>query len=316
MANPEHLEILKQGVEVWNRWREDNWYKIMRPDLTEVELSGMDLSGINFVETDLSKASLWEVTLIEANLVRATLWETILGRANLTDANLSNANLKGINFGGAILSKANLKEVDMSSVGFHLPNANLIQAQLDGVNFYQARLDKANFSKANLQAANFQKAHLWEANLSEAKLNRADFTDANLSGAYLWKADLSMANLTQVSLQRTNFIETDLNGTNFHLAITMNTSFGDVDLGPAFGLDTVIHRGPSYVDALTLQRSGDKIPEIFLKGIGMADTFIPYITSLTNEALQYHSCFISYSNKDESFAQRLHADLQQQGVRC
>ena len=24
MANPEHLDILKQGVEVWNKWREEN----------------------------------------------------------------------------------------------------------------------------------------------------------------------------------------------------------------------------------------------------------------------------------------------------
>jgi hypothetical protein len=24
MANPEHLAILKQGVEVWNKWRDEN----------------------------------------------------------------------------------------------------------------------------------------------------------------------------------------------------------------------------------------------------------------------------------------------------
>lgn len=24
MANEEHLKIIKQGVEVWNRWREEN----------------------------------------------------------------------------------------------------------------------------------------------------------------------------------------------------------------------------------------------------------------------------------------------------
>lgn len=29
-----------------------------------------------------------------------------------------------------------------------------------------------------------------------------------------------------------------------------------------------------------------------------------------------HSCFISYSTKDQKFAERLHADLQAEGVRC
>lgn len=31
MANPEHLEILKQGMKVWNEWRELN--PEVRPDL-------------------------------------------------------------------------------------------------------------------------------------------------------------------------------------------------------------------------------------------------------------------------------------------
>jgi hypothetical protein len=32
--------------------------------------------------------------------------------------------------------------------------------------------------------------------------------------------------------------------------------------------------------------------------------------------LQFYSCFISYSSKDQVFAERLHADLQNKGVRC
>lgn len=32
MANPEHLEILKQGVGVWNEWREVEPY--LKPDLS------------------------------------------------------------------------------------------------------------------------------------------------------------------------------------------------------------------------------------------------------------------------------------------
>jgi hypothetical protein len=34
MANPEHVEILKQGVEVWNKWRKEN--KAIVPDLSRV----------------------------------------------------------------------------------------------------------------------------------------------------------------------------------------------------------------------------------------------------------------------------------------
>jgi TIR domain len=33
-------------------------------------------------------------------------------------------------------------------------------------------------------------------------------------------------------------------------------------------------------------------------------------------SIQYYSCFISYSSKDDEFAKRLHADLQNTGVRC
>jgi TIR domain len=40
------------------------------------------------------------------------------------------------------------------------------------------------------------------------------------------------------------------------------------------------------------------------------------LPSLLNEAIQHYSCFISYSSKDQTFAERLHADLQNNGVRC
>jgi hypothetical protein len=43
---------------------------------------------------------------------------------------------------------------------------------------------------------------------------------------------------------------------------------------------------------------------------------IEYLPSLLNEAIQHYSCFISYSSKDQAFAERIHADLQNKGVRC
>jgi hypothetical protein len=38
--------------------------------------------------------------------------------------------------------------------------------------------------------------------------------------------------------------------------------------------------------------------------------------SLTGSALEFYSCFISYSSKDQAFAERLHADLQSYSIRC
>lgn len=38
--------------------------------------------------------------------------------------------------------------------------------------------------------------------------------------------------------------------------------------------------------------------------------------SLTKQALKFYSCFISFSNKDKTFAEQLHRDLQNKGVRC
>ena len=42
MANPEHLEILKQGVKQWNRWREEQ--PDVYPDLRVASLSGASLA--------------------------------------------------------------------------------------------------------------------------------------------------------------------------------------------------------------------------------------------------------------------------------
>jgi hypothetical protein len=82
------------------------------------------------------------------------------------------------------------------------------------------------------------------------------------------------------------------------------------------GLETLRHNGPSSIGIDTIYRSQGNIPEVFLKGAGVDDTFITYIRSLVGKPIEYYSCFISYSSKDDAFAGRLHADLQNHNVRC
>ncbi len=56
MANQEQLDILKQGVEAWNQWREE--HIDIQPDLFEANLSGAYLRGAEDIqETPLDSAS-------------------------------------------------------------------------------------------------------------------------------------------------------------------------------------------------------------------------------------------------------------------
>ncbi len=94
------------------------------------------------------------------------------------------------------------------------------------------------------------------------------------------------------------------------------TVFGDTDLSTARGLETVRHEFPSTIGIDTIYNSKGNIPEVFLRGCGVPEDFIIYMRSLVGKAIEFCSCFISYSTMDDDFAQRLYADLQHQGVRC
>jgi hypothetical protein len=108
----------------------------------------------------------------------------------------------------------------------------------------------------------------------------------------------------------------DLNGADLSGAIVVRTHFGDIDLRPVKGLEKVYHNGPSYISTSTLSRSQGYIPEAFLRGAGLDDTFIEFVRSLIGRPVDYYTCFISYSSGDQAFAERLYADLQSNGVRC
>ncbi len=188
---------------------------------------------------------------------------------------------------------------------------DLSQVDLRRLNLRHTDLRGGNFKGSNLIGTD-----LSEANLSWANLSGATLKGANLTGANLDEADLSHANLTWANLNRTHLNRADIFNTDFHEAILAYTIFANVDLSQAKGLETIEHYGPSSIDIHTLIRSQGKIPEVFLQGAGIANQIISYMVSLTNKPIQYYSCFISYSHRDQAFAERLYIDLQSQGVRC
>ena len=183
-----------------------------------------------------------------------------------------------------------------------------------------ADLSGADLRGAYLRGADLRRADLQGAALINANLIGANLSEANLSGADLLEADLSTADLSGAKLNGTFLVETILTamklyGTTFDRAVLFATYFADVDLSSAIGLETADHRGACTIDHRTLRKSG-QLPLSFLRGVGLPDKYIDYIPSLFDQAIQFYSCFISYSTRDQEFANRLHADLQNKGIRC
>ena len=195
--------------------------------------------------------------------------------------------------------------------GAELRGINLIGANLGGANLFRSQLDDANLESANLHGSNLSDARLFEANLASSDLTEAIVDGTNLFGANLHAADLSGATLFGA-----DFIEANLDMCNMGGAAIATTSFGGSDLSSVKGLETVKHVSPSIIGIDTIYLSKGRIPESFLRGVGIPDHFITFIKSLTTSPIEFYSCFISYSSKDQDFADRLYADLQNKGVRC
>jgi uncharacterized protein YjbI with pentapeptide repeats len=247
MADPNHLEILRRGVNFWNQWRKDN--PRISPDLSEADLVGVDLRNANF-GSDIN-----DIT-------------------NVTDS---------------VDDLDDLKKLGRSErIGF----VQISMGHIVATNFYHADLTSANLDCANLSHADLTWAHLTRTSLRNTALN----------AARLWFAE---------------FHETEVAGADFTGTVIGWTKFNDTDLAVANGLKNARHVGPSSIGIDTLYRSQGKIPEEFMRGAGVPASFVAQAKDLVAiSSFEFSSCFISYSNKDQKFAELLHRDLHRKGVRC
>jgi uncharacterized protein YjbI with pentapeptide repeats len=219
MANQEHLDILRQGVDAWNTWM--NEHVDIKPNLRRA----------NFKEADLRRAFLIGADLSYANLKEANLDGAYLGGANLKGVNLKEADLNETHLKGADLRGARLVEANLS--GADLEGANLEEADLRGAFLIGTYLNRANLSEANLSGACLLGANLRGADLNAALLLGASLNGANLSGANLCLADLSEANLHSAILVGTTALDA-----NFTACRVYGISAWDIQLEGAqqFGL--------------------------------------------------------------------------------
>lgn len=131
MADEEQVEILKQGADVWNKWR------------MEKHPARIDLSGADFSQADLGNTNLSGADLSEANLENAHVSEANLKAAKLFAANLFGAILRNSDLSSADLGNARLCEAD-------LIGTNLVDSILAGTDLSQAKVGVTIFGRVDL----------------------------------------------------------------------------------------------------------------------------------------------------------------------
>jgi len=156
MADQNHADWLREGVEAWNARRNSSDFD---PDLSGMKLDLLTkLRGVNLERANLKGAILAGVDLRESHLAQADLRGVVAAAARfdnaiLWGANLQRAMLMGVDFSNAILQRADLTKADLTW-------ANLSDADLRFAKVAGARLETAILSRTNTLCS-----RLWQAEL-------------------------------------------------------------------------------------------------------------------------------------------------------
>ncbi len=182
--NPEHFEILQQGVPAFNAWRRDN--PTVCPDLErapigDFALKAINLSGANLTGVDLSDQILNEADLSGAILHYTSFYNVDLIKARLDGAAVHFASWLGCNFSDASLIRTEFLQLTASQIGF-------CGANLRNVEFYGALLSEVDFSGAELSDSIWVGTTVMEGRFERSRVAGMSFAgvalvDCELSGA-------------------------------------------------------------------------------------------------------------------------------------
>lgn len=224
-------------------------------------------------------------------------------------ADFTGMDLEGVDLRGADLREATFRDTNLNE-------ANLTGTNLGLATVHRSDLGGASLINANLGGSKITDSRLVGVRFTAAGLIRASLTNCILDGVNFRMADLSGADISESTFQATNFSEALLAKTNFRRAILNRTIFANNDLSSSLELSSTQHDGPSTVGIDTIYKSGGHIPDRFLREAGVPEEMIELARSIrAGPPIQWHSCFISYSTKDEEFARHLHSRMRQANMR-
>lgn len=167
MSDPLHLDKIRAGAPVWNKWRRDNPGVV--PDLNGLRISASELQfgAVQGGPVDFSRAELCQAVLVHATLIEANLAGAMLIKADLSYGRLNKADLRGADLRGAKLGYADLTEARLD--GAFVCGADLRHAR----GLTQQQIDRAFGGESTLLPAGLHVPATWLAE-EERERQRGD----------------------------------------------------------------------------------------------------------------------------------------------
>ena len=214
----------------------DNSDLFDKADLSNVNLTGVDLQDIGLKGKDLSGANLSYVDLSEhdlsgANLVGATLAHAVLPNTGLKGKDLSGANLSYVDLSEHDLTGTNLTDVNLTHT--KISNVSLKGKDLSGANLSYVDLSEHDLSGANLSDTFLLRTNLSGIDLRSIPLTNADFRYSDLSGTKLSDSLLVNNHFEHATLSNIDFAGKNLSGSSFNQIKLDGSDMQDTDLSEA-----------------------------------------------------------------------------------
>ena len=153
--------------------------------------TGYDLSGLDsdYAEARYVVPPFWEKNLSKINLSYSNLSGLSFREVNLSQADFRGANLKNTRFYWANLFEADFSGADISEA--NIEESSLVQANLTKANLFKTDMAYSRLSGVDLQDANCQKTNFRHTKLQGANLRGADFHGANFLDATIEENQLT-----------------------------------------------------------------------------------------------------------------------------
>jgi len=151
--------------------------------LNRSDLTGANLSDVDFTSTDLRDSNLDGADLSKANLLRSMI---------------DNSKAAGANFEKAIGFRTSFVKTDLTSARFaksEMQRADFTGASLTNVDFEKSELGRAIFSNADINGTNFRFANIARADFRNARFD----TPIEFTGAFFYLTRIEGVDLSQAT---------------------------------------------------------------------------------------------------------------------